>query len=92
MSFTLLQDPFTARHADHMPRLSGDWSLIEICKVTLESGVVGTATPDQKRLDKAKNQLKQAAIGIRDAQFPPKPDAMTCGYCPYRQICGSSAA
>jgi len=41
VSFTLLQDPFTARHADHMPRLSGDWSLIEICKVTLESGVVG---------------------------------------------------
>jgi L-alanine-DL-glutamate epimerase-like enolase superfamily enzyme len=41
VSFTLLQDPFTPRHADHMPRLSGDWSLIEICKVTLESGVVG---------------------------------------------------
>ncbi len=41
VSFTIIQDPFTARHADHMPRLSGDWSLIEICRVTLESGVVG---------------------------------------------------
>lgn len=41
VSFTLLQDPFTPRHEDHMPRLSGDWSLVEICKVTLESGVVG---------------------------------------------------
>jgi L-alanine-DL-glutamate epimerase-like enolase superfamily enzyme len=41
VSFTVLQDPFAARHADHMPRLSGDWSLIELCRVTLESGVAG---------------------------------------------------
>ena len=39
--FTVLRDPVTARHEDHMPRLSGDWSLVEICQVTLESGVVG---------------------------------------------------
>ncbi|HEU5316410.1 MAG TPA: enolase C-terminal domain-like protein [Chloroflexota bacterium] len=41
VDFTIIQDPFTARHVDHMPRLSGDWSLIEICRVTLDSGVVG---------------------------------------------------
>jgi L-alanine-DL-glutamate epimerase-like enolase superfamily enzyme len=41
VSFTLIQDPFTVRHEDHMPRLSGDWTLVEICEVTLESGVVG---------------------------------------------------
>jgi len=41
VDFVLLQDPFTPRHADHMPRLSGDWSLIEVCRVTLENGVVG---------------------------------------------------
>src|SRR5207249_1399625 len=41
VSFTILRDPFSARHEDHMPRLSGDWSLVEICRVTLESGVVG---------------------------------------------------
>lgn len=41
VSFTILRDPFTARHEDHMPRLSGDWTLVEICRVTLESGVVG---------------------------------------------------
>ena len=41
VSFTVIQDPFTERHADHMPRLSGDWSLIEICRVKLESGVEG---------------------------------------------------
>ena len=41
VTFTLLRDPFAPRHEDHMPRLSGDWSLVEICRVTLESGVVG---------------------------------------------------
>jgi L-alanine-DL-glutamate epimerase-like enolase superfamily enzyme len=41
VTFTLLQNPFTPRHEDHMPRLSGDWSLVEICRVALESGVVG---------------------------------------------------
>jgi L-alanine-DL-glutamate epimerase-like enolase superfamily enzyme len=41
VTFTILRDPFSARHEDHMPRLSGDWSLIEVCQVTLESGVVG---------------------------------------------------
>jgi L-alanine-DL-glutamate epimerase-like enolase superfamily enzyme len=41
VSLTVLRDPFTQRHDAHMPRLSGDWSLIEVCQVTLESGVVG---------------------------------------------------
>lgn len=39
--FTILRDPFSARHEDHMPRLGGDWSLIEVCEVELASGVVG---------------------------------------------------
>src|SRR4051812_39880453 len=41
VSFTIIRDPFSPRHEDHMPRLSGDWSLIEICQITLDSGVVG---------------------------------------------------
>jgi L-alanine-DL-glutamate epimerase-like enolase superfamily enzyme len=41
VTFTIIRDPFSPRHEDHMPRLSGDWSLIEICRVTLENGVVG---------------------------------------------------
>ena len=39
--FTRIQDPFTPRHDVHMPRLSGDWSLIDVCEVELASGVVG---------------------------------------------------
>jgi L-alanine-DL-glutamate epimerase-like enolase superfamily enzyme len=42
VSFTMLRNPFAPRHAAHMPRLSGDWSLIEICRVRLQSGVTGT--------------------------------------------------
>jgi DNA helicase-2/ATP-dependent DNA helicase PcrA len=58
----------------------------------LDSGVVGTAIPDEKRQEKAKAQLKAAASGIREQKFQPRPDAVSCGYCPYRQVCGSSAA
>ncbi len=58
----------------------------------LDSGLVGTATPDAKKLAKAQSRLVGAAIDIREGKFQPKPDAITCGYCPYRQICGSSAA
>jgi DNA helicase-2/ATP-dependent DNA helicase PcrA len=58
----------------------------------LDSGLVGTASPDPKRLMKAKAELKSAATGIREGEFEAKPDVVTCGYCPYRQICGSSAA
>ena len=58
----------------------------------LDSGVVGSSVPDGKRLTKAKGQLKAAALGIKEKSFEPTPDARTCGYCPYRQICRSSAA
>jgi len=58
----------------------------------LDSGVVGTATPDTARLEKARVKLKNAASGVRDQKFEARPSAMTCGYCPFRQICPSSAA
>lgn len=58
----------------------------------LDSGVVGRATPDPARLDKARSKLRLAADGIRNGRFDPKPDPIACGYCPFRQICPSSAA
>ena len=36
-----LQVPFSPRHATHMQRLGGDWSLIEVWRVTTDSGHVG---------------------------------------------------
>ncbi len=58
----------------------------------LDSGVVGHVLPEPKRLDRARRILAQAAHGIRSGHFPAKPDMVGCGYCPYREICPSSAA
>ncbi|MCY7419006.1 MAG: PD-(D/E)XK nuclease family protein, partial [Chloroflexi bacterium] len=58
----------------------------------LDSGVVGRVSPEPKRLDRARRLLSEAADGIRSGSFPAKPDMIGCGYCPYREICPSSAA
>jgi DNA helicase II / ATP-dependent DNA helicase PcrA len=58
----------------------------------LDSGVVGSAIPDPARLEKARTKLRAAAAGIQAGQFKPRPSPISCGYCPYRQICPSSAA
>ncbi len=58
----------------------------------VESGVVGRAQPTRDRLDKARVKVATTADKIRTLQFEPKPSAITCGYCPFRTICTSSAA
>ena len=58
----------------------------------LESGLVGRVEPDPARLAKARASLKKVADGIRGGRFPARPDMVGCGYCPYRDICPSSAA
>ena len=58
----------------------------------MESGLTGRATPDAARLAKARAKIAQAAAGIRAGQFEARPDFLACGYCPYRDICPSSAA
>jgi DNA helicase-2/ATP-dependent DNA helicase PcrA len=58
----------------------------------LESGLVGEVTPEPARLDKARTQLRGAMAGIAAKQFGPRPNPVSCGYCPFRQICPSSAA
>lgn len=58
----------------------------------LDSGVVGRAGPEQGRLERAREKISRAADGIRAGDFPAKPNPVGCSYCPYRQICPSSAA
>ena len=58
----------------------------------LDSGVVGAARPDPARLDRSRLKLHRAARGIRERDFQPQPNPIACGYCPFRQICPSSAA
>ena len=44
------------------------------------------------RLDKARERVLTAASGIRAGAFEPSPSPITCGYCPFRDICPASAA
>jgi L-alanine-DL-glutamate epimerase-like enolase superfamily enzyme len=37
----LLQSPFYPINVPHMARVSGDWSVIEVCRVTTDTGIVG---------------------------------------------------
>jgi DNA helicase-2/ATP-dependent DNA helicase PcrA len=58
----------------------------------LDSGVVGRAVPDPARLERARDRIRTAAAGIRAGDLAARPDHVACGYCPYRDVCPSSAA
>ena len=58
----------------------------------IDSGVVGSAVPDDDRLAKARQKLTDAADGIRAGDFKPRPSPLACGYCPFRDVCPASAA
>ncbi len=57
----------------------------------LETGLIGRAEVDPKRLARAREKIATAATGIRARDFAPTPDLRTCTYCAYRDICPSSA-
>ena len=58
----------------------------------LESGLVGRVEVDEKRLEKARASIGEAAAGIRALNFAATPEYIACGYCAFRDICPSSAA
>jgi ATP-dependent DNA helicase UvrD/PcrA len=58
----------------------------------LESGLVGRADVDPKRLAKARERIRGAAAGIRARAFDAQPDYLACSYCAFREICPESAA
>jgi DNA helicase-2/ATP-dependent DNA helicase PcrA len=57
----------------------------------LESGLIGRAEVDQKRLTRGRELIERAAAGIRARAFEPTPDMLTCTYCAFRDICPASA-
>jgi DNA helicase-2/ATP-dependent DNA helicase PcrA len=57
----------------------------------LDSGLIGRAEVDPVRLAKAREKIRTAAAGIRARDYTPKPSTLACTYCPYRDICPSSA-
>jgi DNA helicase-2/ATP-dependent DNA helicase PcrA len=58
----------------------------------LDSGLVGRVEVDPRRLARARQKIATAATGMRAGDFTPKPDRTVCSYCPFRDICPSSAA
>ena len=58
----------------------------------LDSGLVGKVDVDPKRLRKARERIATAATGIRARDYTATPEVMACSWCPFRDICPSSAA
>jgi DNA helicase-2/ATP-dependent DNA helicase PcrA len=58
----------------------------------LDSGLVGRAEVDPKRLERARQKIGTAASGIRARAFGATPSTMACTYCPFKDICPDSAA
>jgi DNA helicase-2/ATP-dependent DNA helicase PcrA len=58
----------------------------------LDSGLVGRAEVEPARLEKARARIGTAAAGIRARDYTPRPSALACTYCPFRDICPSSVA
>jgi DNA helicase-2/ATP-dependent DNA helicase PcrA len=58
----------------------------------LETGIIGRAPVDQRRLDRARSDIRRAATGIRARDWTARPDFTTCSYCAMRDICPVSAA
>jgi CRISPR/Cas system-associated exonuclease Cas4 (RecB family) len=56
------------------------------------TGKVGTAAVRDEHLERARERVREAAAGIREARYPAKPDQRNCGYCSYRMFCQYSAA
>ena len=64
----------------------------EVALHFLETGLVGRARVDRKRIDKAREAIRTVATGIRAGDFEPRPDPLACGYCAFREICPASVA
>jgi DNA helicase-2/ATP-dependent DNA helicase PcrA len=57
----------------------------------LESGLVGERDVKEEDLEQVKEDIREAAAGIRAQEFSAQPDYMACTYCAYNQICPSAA-
>lgn len=56
----------------------------------INTGVVAHAPVEFEHLERARARVREAAAGIRTAQFPAKPEPRTCTYCDYRLFCAHS--
>ncbi len=57
----------------------------------LESGLVGRYGPTAEDLLEARASIVEAARGVRRREFEATPGCQVCRYCPYNQVCPSTA-
>ena len=53
----------------------------------LESGIIGRHEPSVEDLDDVKEDILEVSAGIRQQDYPAKPEYKACTYCAYNQIC-----
>ncbi len=53
----------------------------------LESGIIGRHELSEDDLDNIKEDVLEVSAGIRQQDFPAKPEYKACTYCAYNQIC-----
>jgi DNA helicase-2/ATP-dependent DNA helicase PcrA len=57
----------------------------------LETGIVGSAPAADKDLAAIWQEIKKVADGIRSGNYRATPGYRACSYCPYNEVCPSSA-
>lgn len=56
----------------------------------LETGLIGKAKVSEKKLEKVRLEIDEAAKGIRERNYQPRPSFIACGYCPFSNVCPAS--
>ena len=57
----------------------------------IDSGLVGSVEPAEKKLAEAWQKIKRVASRIREGDYHATPNYRACSYCPYNELCPSSA-
>lgn len=57
----------------------------------LDSGLIGSATREEKDIEKMQEKIRTVAEGIRREDFAARPTYIACQYCAYQDICPHTA-
>ncbi|MDP2766177.1 MAG: PD-(D/E)XK nuclease family protein, partial [Candidatus Methanoperedens sp.] len=57
----------------------------------LESGIIGRHELAEEDLDDVQEDILEVSAGIRQQDYPAKPEYKACTYCAYNQICPQAA-
>jgi DNA helicase-2/ATP-dependent DNA helicase PcrA len=63
-----------------------DWNPTRLTFYNLQTNQAVSSTRDDKKLNKVRTEIQEAAADIRAGEFPPKP-GFFCKFCDYESIC-----